>query len=102
MVNDIDDVEMLWNQKSVLIFGVVPQLEEVSTHPGFMPTYQRHRYLIFLNLLVDSSGDMSRSDPSVRVLPSRRSSVDLRASRTDVCVVKVALHIPLVVVFGNL
>ena len=65
LVKEIDDMEVPWDQKSDRIFWRGATTGGGSTPPGFTPTYQRHRYLTFLNLPVDSPQAMSRSDSSV-------------------------------------
>jgi hypothetical protein len=65
LVKEIDDMEVPWDQKSDHIFWRGATTGGGSTPPGFTPTYQRHRYLIFLNLPVDSPRAMYRSDSSV-------------------------------------
>ena len=53
-INEIDDMEMPWDQKSDLIFWRGATTGGGSTPPGFSPNYQRHRYLACLDPLVDS------------------------------------------------
>ena len=49
-VKDIDDMEVLWDQKSDHIFWRGATTGGGSTPGGFAPTYQRHRCLSFLYL----------------------------------------------------
>ena len=64
-VKDIDDMEVPWDQKSNLIFWRGATTGGGSTPPGFTPTYQRHRYLSFLKLSLNSQRAMHHSDSSV-------------------------------------
>lgn len=61
-VKDIDDMEVPWDQKSDLIFWRGATTGGGSTPPGFTPTYQRHRYVLFINLLLGSPRTLPPSD----------------------------------------